>query len=165
MFAFLDDIKARYNAILNGIRAFIVRIIRDPTGSVKDFQACLNEDERKALYVCINEKIPRALLRTIWDTNDLDGAGILHALLKHAIDPDDRSVAIRRTIFVETRALTQHQTFHAEHLQLQQNMMDVRWAVGTKPADLIAVVEGVITLLLVKVLPNSGTNRRRIRKL
>ena len=65
VFAFLEDIKTRYNAILNGIRAFIARIIRDPTGSAKDFQACLNEDERKALYVCINEKIPRALLRTI----------------------------------------------------------------------------------------------------
>ena len=31
VFAFLGDIKARYNAILNGIRAFIVRIIRHPT--------------------------------------------------------------------------------------------------------------------------------------
>jgi len=49
----------------------------------------LNEDERKALYVCINEKIPRALLRTIWDTSDLDGAGLLHALLQHAINPCD----------------------------------------------------------------------------
>ena len=85
VFAFLEDIKTRYNAIFNGIRAFIARIIRDPTGSVKDFQACLNEDERKALYVCINEKIPRALLRTLWDTSDLDGAGLLHALLQHAI--------------------------------------------------------------------------------
>ena len=87
VFAFLEDIKTRYNAIVNGIRAFIVRIIRDPTGSVLDFQACLTEDERKALYVCINEKIPRALLRTIWDTSELDGAGLLHALLEHAIHP------------------------------------------------------------------------------
>ncbi len=45
VFAFLEDIKARYNAIFNGIRAFIVRIIRDPTGSVLEFQACLTEDE------------------------------------------------------------------------------------------------------------------------
>ena len=79
MFAFLEEIKTRYNAIFNDIRAFIARIIRDPTGSAKDFQACLNEDERKALYVCINEKIPRALLRTIWDTSNLDGAGLLQA--------------------------------------------------------------------------------------
>ncbi len=56
MLAFLEDIKTRYNAIFNGIRAFIARIIRDTTGSALDFQACLNENERKALYVCINEK-------------------------------------------------------------------------------------------------------------
>jgi len=30
VFAFLEDIKTRYNAIFNGIRAFIARIIRDP---------------------------------------------------------------------------------------------------------------------------------------
>jgi len=83
-------------AILNAIRAFIVRILRDPTGSASDFQASLNEDERKALYVCINEKIPRALLRTIWDTNDLDGAGLLHAPLQHAINPADMSLTIKR---------------------------------------------------------------------
>ena len=60
VFAFLEDIKTRYNAILNGIRAFMVRIIRDPTGSVKDFQAlaCLNEDERKALM-----RIQMAIMR------------------------------------------------------------------------------------------------------
>ena len=145
VFAFLEDIKTRYNAIFNGIRAFIARIIRDPTGSVKDFQACLNEDERKALYVCINEKIPRALLRTLWDTSDLDGAGLLHALLQHAINPGDMSVGIKRAtkFYVETGALTQHQKFPEVHLQLQKNMMDVRWAVGTKTAGLIAVVEGV----------------------
>jgi hypothetical protein len=110
VFTFLEDIKTRYNAILNGIRAFIVRIIRDPTGSVKDFQACLNEDERKALYVCINEKIPRALLRTLWDTSDLDGAGLLHALLQHAINPGDMSVGIKRAtkFYVGTGALTNH---------------------------------------------------------
>jgi hypothetical protein len=146
VFAFLEDIKTRYNTIFNGIRAFVVRIIRDPTGSVLDFQACLNEDERKALYVCINEKIPRALLRTIWDTSDLDGAGLVHALLQHAINPDDMSVGIKRAtkFYVETGALTKHQNFHAEHIELQRNMMNVRWTVGTKPADLIAVVEGVL---------------------
>ena len=97
VFAFLEDIKNRYKyAIRNAIRAFIVRILRDPTGSASDFQACLNEDERKALYVCINEKIQRALLRTIWDTNDLDGAGLLHAPLQHAINPADMSLTIKR---------------------------------------------------------------------
>ena len=81
VFAFLEDVKTRYNAILNGIRAFLVRIISDPTGTISEFQACLNEDERKALYVCINEKIPRALLRSIWDTSKLDGAGLVFVSL------------------------------------------------------------------------------------
>ena len=55
------------------------------------------------------------------------------------------SVGIKRAtkFYVETGALTQHQKFPEVHLQLQKNMMDVRWAVGTKTADLIAVVEGV----------------------
>ena len=121
MFAFLEDIKTRYNAIFNGIRAFIVRIIRDTTGSSLDFQACLNEDERKALYVCINEKIPRALLRTIWDTSDLDGAGLLHALLQHAINPCDMNVGIKRatkfhvdTVQAPEHKFTKHQNFQAE---------------------------------------------------
>jgi len=123
VFAFLEDIKTRYNAIFNGIRAFIVRILRDPTGSVMDFQAGLNEDERKALYVCINEKIPRALLRTIWDTSDLDGAGLLHALLQHAINPGDKSVELKRAtkFFVDTGAMTKHQNFQGDGpLELNQ---------------------------------------------
>ena len=88
----IGDIKGRYNAIQNGIRGFLVYILRDPTGSANDFKAKLTEVERTALYVCINEKIPRALLRSIWDPNDLDGAGLIHALLQHAIHPADTSL-------------------------------------------------------------------------
>ena len=46
MNVWIEDIRSRYNTIVNGIRAFLTRIIRDPTGSASDFQACLNEDER-----------------------------------------------------------------------------------------------------------------------
>ena len=79
-----------------GTRAFLRRLIRDPTGSASDFKAFLNEDERKALYVNINEKIPRALLRSLWPTNELDGTGLLHALLQHAINPADMSITLKR---------------------------------------------------------------------
>ena len=87
-------------------------------------------------------KDPRAMLRTIWDTSDLDGAGLLHALLQHAINPGDMSVGIKRAtkFFVDTGALTKHQNFQEGYLELQRNMMNVRWTVGTKTADLIAVV-------------------------
>ena len=119
--AWLEDIKGRYNAIQNGIRGFLVYILRDPTGSANDFKAKLTEVERTALYVCINEKIPRALLRSIWDPNDLDGAGLIHALLQHAIHPADTSLKIKRAskYFVDSnKALIRYQNFQAEYLQL-----------------------------------------------
>ena len=46
-------------------------------------------------------------------------------------------------MYVDTRALTKTQKIPVEHLELQRNMMNVRWAVGTKTADFVAVVEGV----------------------
>ena len=63
----------------------------------------------------------------------------------HAINPGDMSVGIKRAtkFYVDTGAPTKHQNFQEAHLELQRNMMNVRWAVGTKTADLIAVVEGV----------------------
>ena len=100
---------------------------------------------RKALYVCINEKIPRALLRSLWPTNALDGTGLIHAPLQHAINPADMSITLKRTTkyYVDTKALGQIKTFQAEHLELQRSLMDVRWTVGTKPEELMKVVEGV----------------------
>ena len=127
--AWLEDIKGRYNAIQNGIRGFLVYILRDPTGRANDFKAKLTEVERTALYVCINEKIPRALLRSIWDPNDLDGAGLIHALLQHAIHPTDTSLKIKRAskYFVDSnKALIRCQNFQAEYLQLQMALIDVR---------------------------------------
>ena len=121
------------------------RSVRDPTGSASDFQACLNEDERKALYACISEKIPRALLRSLWPANELDGTGLIHALLQHAINPADMSITLKRATkyYVDTKALTKIQNFQAEHLELQRSLMNVRWAVGTKPEELMKVIEGV----------------------
>ena len=46
----IEDIRIRYNIIPNGIRAFLSRILRDPTGSASDFQVCLNEDEPMYMY-------------------------------------------------------------------------------------------------------------------
>ncbi len=79
------------------------------------------------------------MLRAIWDTNDLDGAGLIHALLQHAINPGDMSVRIKRAtkFFVDTGALTKHQNSQAEHLELQRNMMNVRWTVDTTVKQLI----------------------------
>ena len=77
MNSWIEDMITKHNTINGGTRAFLRRLIRDPTGSASDFKAFLNEDERKALYVNINEKIPRALLRSLWPTNELDGTGLL----------------------------------------------------------------------------------------
>ena len=135
----------KHDIIPGETRVFLSRILRDPTGSARDFKACLNEDERKALYVNINEKIPKALLRSLWPTNELDGTGLLHALLQHAINPADISVTLKRATkyYVDTKALTKIQNFQAEHLEMQRSLMDVRWTVGTKPEELMKVVEGV----------------------
>ncbi len=67
------------------------------------------------------------------------------SFIQHAINPGDMRLTIKRATkcYVDRRAPANHQKFQAEHLQLQQNMLNVRWAVGTKPADLIAVVKGV----------------------
>ena len=146
--AWLEDIKGRYNAIQNGIRGFLVYILRDPTGSANDFKAKLTEVERTALYVCINEKIPRALLRSIWDPNDLDGAGLIHALLQHAIHPADTSLKIKRAskYFVDSnKALIRYQNFQAEYLELQMALIDVRWTVGTTTAELMVVIKNVFS--------------------
>ena len=146
--AWLEDIKGRYNAIQNGIRGFLVYILRDPTGSANDFKAKLTEVERTALYVCINEKIQRALLRSIWDPNDLDGAGLIHALLQHVIHPADTSLKIKRAskYFVDSnKALIRYQNFQAEYLELQMALIDVRWTVGTNPAELMVVIKNVFS--------------------
>ena len=90
----IEDIRTKHNLIHGRTRAFLSHILRDPTGSASDFQAFLNEDERKALYANINEKIPRALLRSLWPSNELDGTGLLHALLQHAINPADMSITL-----------------------------------------------------------------------
>ena len=52
----LEDIRARYNAILNGIRAFVAELIRDPRGSASDFKARLTEAENIALYIRLHQR-------------------------------------------------------------------------------------------------------------
>jgi hypothetical protein len=44
---------------------------------------------------------------------------------------------------VDTKALGKIQNFMAEYLEMQRSLMDVRWTVGTKPEELMKVVEGV----------------------
>ena len=51
--AWLEDIKARFNAIQNDIQAFVAELMRDPRGSASDFKAQLTEAKNIALYVCI----------------------------------------------------------------------------------------------------------------
>ena len=55
------------------------------------------------------------------------------------------SITLKRATkyYVDTKALTKIQNFQAEHLEMQRNLMDVRWTVGTKPEELMKVVEGV----------------------
>ena len=43
LMAWLEDIKARFNAIQNDIREFVAKLIRDPRGSASDFKARLTE--------------------------------------------------------------------------------------------------------------------------
>jgi len=146
--AWLADIKHRYNTIPGGIRAFVDGVIQNPTaGSANEFKDQLTEAEQIALYVCINEKIPRPLLRGIWKTNEQCGAGVLHALIQHAFNPVDKGLLIKRQaiFFVDTKALDKPQNFQAVYAQLQTDMMNVRWSNGTTPAELIEVVEGVFS--------------------
>ena len=69
----------------------------------------------------------------------------MHALLQHAINPADITITLKRATkyYVDTKALGQIKKFQAEHLELQRSLMDVRWAVGTKPEKLMKVVDGV----------------------
>ena len=81
--AWLEDIKARFNAIQNDIRAFVAGLIRDPRGSASDFKARLTEAENIALYVCINEKIPKSLKTMIWPSQVQEGTGLLQVYCMH----------------------------------------------------------------------------------
>ena len=147
--AWLEDIKTKFNAIQNGIRAFVAGLIRDPRGSASDFKARLTEAENIALYVCINEKIPKSLKTMIWPSQVQEGTGLLYALLQHAINPPDRNVTIKRSakFFVETQAMPMKSSlFQATYyLQLQIDMLNVRWGVGINPADLIGVIKSVFS--------------------
>jgi len=145
MFAWIEDIRAKHNTIAGMTRTFLSHILRNPTGSASDFKAFLNENERKALYANISDKVPRHVLRSVWPTNELDGTGLIHALLQHAINPTEKSITLKRDtqFYVNTKALTKIQHFPEEHLEMQRSLMDVRWTVGTQPEELMKVVEGV----------------------
>ena len=123
VFTFLEDTKMRHNAINNGVREFLAGILRDPNGTESEFKAQLTEPESITLFVCINEKIPRPLLRSLWKSNERNGAGLVYALLQHAISPEENNITLKRQIkFFDTKALTKDQNFQAVYLQLQPDM-------------------------------------------
>ena len=68
MSSWIEEMSTKHN-LIPGTRACLRLLLRDPIVSASVFKAFLNEDERKALYVNINEKIPRALLRSLWPLN------------------------------------------------------------------------------------------------
>ena len=55
------------------------------------------------------------------------------------------SITLKRATkyYVDTKALGQIKNFQAEHMQMQRNLSDVRWAVGAKPEELMTVIGGV----------------------
>lgn len=97
----LKSIEEAWGKVSAQVQQVIAKLRRNLKIDEGDLRKMLSEKVNQRLYISLIDKVGRTIKETVWSSHQHDGVGYLFAVMKVAVEPDERVWTQRSSAFLE----------------------------------------------------------------
>ena len=133
----LKSIEEAWGKVSAQVQQVIAKLRKNLKIDEGDLRKMLSEKVNQRLYISLIDKVGGTIKETVWSSHQHDGVGYIFAVLKVAVDPDERVWTQRSSAFLELPEIlaTEHRYLEQAFLTWIQVATEVIYSTRYKAED------------------------------
>ena len=115
----LKSVEEAWGKVSASVTQVIAKLRSNLRIDENDLRMLISEKMNERLFTSLSDKVGGTLKKTVWPSQKLDGIGYLFAVLRVAVEPDQRDWSKRLAAFYDLPEIVP-----ARHMQLQNALQD-----------------------------------------